>query len=1659
MQKPSFFRAIAMYFDIAKAQTQQRRTALTSKWFKIQCLSSEHDDNSMDSSNLPKEDSYINSHTNQTSKSMMKCFSCNNTVSWKNYNDVLRKANQTKSPEDYDKLYDLIDKRSNINNPIEFLLKILEKYNVPDAMIKNFYDNKPIELLINNETLVLRPNELLEISDKDFKDIVPILKDTRKKLGEKVFTTGYLYENETPSIKSKRIINNSTKYLNAKDKKILQEIIDTDSKDKEDFKKIKIIEETISKLMKKEWQEKDQIKTKINEYIINFYKNNGTPSQYFKNRGMEESVLVENDVLEIDKVQLITLKRELIKKYKKENLFDAGVLGSYEGKETFIFETHPIIVPLKTTTYVRGIQFRCDAKKDSEAPSGTRFKTIGSKNSTYWENNVANYEKVIVTEGYSDALSMSSILKRLGINNIKVIGVANATNPYNRTLNKKFAGKSIYKLLDNDDAGKSATKKLFNEMLNGLSEGTYKFKDIAPILKNYKDLNEYYTSTDLSKIKEELNAMLNSNDEKQIELLSKMPENGEVLGENTIIDLENMKPQMYKETDSKKVLKLDISQQIELLFDGGLSIDNKNYTADDITISNDFIYDKELYNGHKLLAKLFENPNVTLDEFNKTIATNSTINRMYHDVTEKELSAIAMEYREIAQIEAQTDIKNLDIHQYITNMQQPVEYMLKKKIPFTPRGSAGASIILTRQIRMNQNTNACNPMNHQDFIDFKRFMSVDRKNSLPDVDIDVPSEFRNDIREACNYFIPKTKSGQKHNSRSYPISIKLRGKELENKEVPLSDKYLEKFYPSFDILAVNSMHGIEAIYDFSTIPAVNKEAFFNFSDKYLHVKTDDGELAGKIYGLVESELKTTQDIISLLALNKTPFNANNFEFIKKYVERLKNRENSQTSFDFLKNTNGFIIYQEQLLAYLALIGISGEKRNKIRKLNTKPNQATEEQKIEIESLYKEVEDAVNNYSGEHKAEIKEIFDTQYVNLKYNAYIFNFPHALAYHNINMNVYFEEMVQLKKALENSKYDENFSKYKKAYLNLSNDVERKKFLEPLHSKYKKLTIQQIKGLILLDENDFNSLKAEKEKQQNIKLPPKRTQNEEVVNEEMELITQGTNNQPKQEIKQEPKKPIENEKPKPNPTADEELVFFKENRTKGEGKIYYVMNKKFNKVLENEESILKKYKYQIKFFNNSGMYTIWDKKAKDEIESLLNKYTEENERFDILQNIPTMTGGKNYLLNKKFNSLMYKLMKQKKFKDVIWNSSLKSWEITSKESKKEVISHFSDFLKENPDFLGTNRSTKTNSEPKEEVKKENKQISQELSLVEDEIYTQILNLNDEKIISFLKQVVETGETTVFEKDGVWFVQTKRDNDIDEDTLAYNKEIIRGINKKIEEKINAVEEKSEPQDDNKIEEDEVNIPEHLLGDMDEEEPVYYYEEPEEDGTVEEPKNETVLESNGNDDDIDIPDEVLSELYEEDDEEVYYYEEPENEDKQEEALSTENSCPIKVEESTKFVKISGELDELIIQHLNKLLNQKYEYIKYDANSNEWLIQIADYNEMGEDNLKYNLSLLQRIKDKMGYKDPTPDILIKEDNEYIKIKGELPQNVIDYLKKMEKNQIFYHEGPDFWSFGKNPEQGLTEAQIAKNYEIIESIKNVVSYKEISDKTTQTKTKHP
>jgi hypothetical protein len=1703
MSKPSYFRAFAMYFNIGNAQTTRKKAALTSKWFKIQCLSPKHQDKSMDSSNLPKEDSYI-TNTGKTGKSLMKCFSCNNTVDWKEYNDALKKANFSKSKENLEKVYDLIENRSNINNPIEFVLKLLNKYKVKEEYIENFYNNKEIILNISGEDIKLKPNEIMGITETDFKDIIETIKNDKLSIGQKIYETMYLFENESPIKKIKRILDTSKKYLSQEEILFLETLIKNNKIESKDYSKIKTIEINISNALKKEWLEKDKKKTEISQYIVSFYKENGELSEYFLNRNIDKEVLKESDVYEINTQKMAELKRNLLKKYSKELLIETGIMNIIDGKEKFVFETHPVIVPLKTGSYLRGIQYRCKAKTDALSPGGTRFKTLGTKNSNFWENDVKTYTKVIIQEGYSDAMTMASILKKIGITNVKIIGVANATNPYNKTLNAKLQGKEIYKLLDNDSAGKSATKKLFNEMLNGLNEGKYKFKDISSILGKYKDLNEYFISENIETIEKDLMKILNNNDEKEIEIIKERKEEDKkkIIDDNTIIDIENLDKELYKETSSGKYIKLNKSQQIELLFDNGLSIENKGYTEDDIQFSNNFIYDEELYNGHKLIETNI-NKNFTFEEFKILLNKNYKILRMYNDINETEFELLKKEYLIIKEIHSKTSIENLDIFQYFTNMQQPIEYMLKNKIPFTLRGSAGASVILSRQIRMNKNTNAFDPVKHKDFIDFERFLNIDRKDSLPDIDIDVSSEYREEIRKECNYYIPKTKSGSRHLSRSYPISVKLRGKELETKDLPISDRYLEKFFPSFDILAM-SMENIEEILDFTNLDTIDKESFFHYADKYLHVSTNEDELAGKIYHLIKDELKTSNDFISLAALNKTPFNANNFKFTKQYVERLKNREKNNTNLIFLKNTNGFIIYQEQLLEYLTLLGISGEKKQKIRKLNAKPHQLTEEAKKEIEDLFNEVKEAAYNYSGENKEEIKTIFEEQYINLKYNAYIFNFPHAVAYHNINMNLYFNEMDNLIKKLQTLNIElDIFQEKRNDFLNSSKE-KQKQILENFQKKYKQLNTFEIEGLIRLSIEDYNKLNNLKKEQKNKKFPEKlpiesNTEEETLVDKKIEENSKDIPEETRNKFK-------ENQK-------EEEFYIFKKSKTK-KGQNYYILNKDLNTFLKEEKAFVENHKEKIRFYYDTNIFTVWDFKTKHQIEKRFELYKER-----LKEEIIKKQKDGNIIFNKKYNSLIYKLIKENKIKNIEWDKSLKVWVSNDEEELtkiikiiKEDISKLDKYKSETSKIIDKKKSIKEPIDEEiyekpideeiyeepidEEIYEEpiNEEIYEEPideELIDEEIYEEPIDeeiyeepINEEIYEEPIDEEIyeepineEIYEETTITEEFIIFDKNNISEDLINILLEINDENLLKISKekisiKKPEKIKLIDDKEYvtiliTKIKNDINMKKINIKDcESFNTYDLNDTITNFLKnliQENNKTIFFDKSKVFIQNKGSieKEDAEWNEKLIERIRKAINIEKKQYEDEKITDEPDEVYKSEEENKIKIEMTKKWVRISGEIEEGIIDWIQtKLIDEKkYEYIKIDSNKNI-LIQIADFNEIGKENLDYNFKILNRIKEKMNYKEPKNNkIIIKEDNEYIKIKGELSEDDKILLSSMKGNNIEYHENQDFWSLEINKEN-LTEKKIEENKKIVENFKKIYSYDYIDDRNPKTnKMKQP
>jgi len=175
---------------------------------------------------------------------------------------------------------------------------------------------------------------------------------------------------------------------------------------------------------------------------------------------------------------------------------------------------------------------------------------------------------------------------------------------------------------------------------------------------------------------------------------------------------------------------------------------------------------------------------------------------------------------------------------------------------------------------------------------------------------------------------------------------------------------------------------MKQIEDFTNIDTLSIKSFLHYNESYLHMKLSS-QLVKNIYDIMKPGIDNTNHFLHLISLNKTPFNLNKFEIVKEYSRRLQQKDNNFTNIDFLKPN------------------VDDKTQDKIRKMNTKPNKMTENDKLQIDNLAKIVYDKAASYKGEYKNEIIDILKNQYKNFKINAYIFNYPHALSYHNINLN----------------------------------------------------------------------------------------------------------------------------------------------------------------------------------------------------------------------------------------------------------------------------------------------------------------------------------------------------------------------------------------------------------------------------------------------------------------------------------------------------------------------------------------------------------------------------------------------------------------------------------------------------------------------------------
>jgi len=107
------------------------------------------------------------------------------------------------------------------------------------------------------------------------------------------------------------------------------------------------------------------------------------------------------------------------------------------------------------------------------------------------EDNKFKYDKVIITEGYSDYLSTLTLLQKLKIRNIKVISLTSATTQLPSKVIDLCKNKDIFIAFDDDEAGLTGTEIIYNDFVENLPNSKTSFSSISKYLLNKNDMNDF----------------------------------------------------------------------------------------------------------------------------------------------------------------------------------------------------------------------------------------------------------------------------------------------------------------------------------------------------------------------------------------------------------------------------------------------------------------------------------------------------------------------------------------------------------------------------------------------------------------------------------------------------------------------------------------------------------------------------------------------------------------------------------------------------------------------------------------------------------------------------------------------------------------------------------------------------------------------------------------------------------------------------------------------------------------------------------------------------------------------------------------------------------------------------------------------------------------
>lgn len=241
---------------------------------------------------------------------------------------------------------------------------------------------------------------------------------------------------------------------------------------------------------------------KVNSKYQTYYEINDTVNKYFKNtllskegseaikylteRNMSKELINEFNIGLSSSNKLYNI---LSKKYKKEDLYDLGLIKQINGSFYDTFQNRiifPIIDDNNNIIAFSGRKYLSDDLKDEHLP-----KYLHSKESDIFKKsgilyNINNAEsfirqskEIVLTEGFMDTIRMSSIGYK---NVVALMGTAFTKEHLDKIL--KYKCKVILNL-DQDEAGVTNTIKIGDELLK------YNIDTTVIVFDDYKDSDEF----------------------------------------------------------------------------------------------------------------------------------------------------------------------------------------------------------------------------------------------------------------------------------------------------------------------------------------------------------------------------------------------------------------------------------------------------------------------------------------------------------------------------------------------------------------------------------------------------------------------------------------------------------------------------------------------------------------------------------------------------------------------------------------------------------------------------------------------------------------------------------------------------------------------------------------------------------------------------------------------------------------------------------------------------------------------------------------------------------------------------------------------------------------------------------------------------------------